>query len=93
MANEKYTMFKQFMHNELGITKEDIREWVKEAVRQEAEKMIAKTYDDYDVKREIRDMLRTPYCDIRKDIVNAAATEICKHVKLVVDKPINMDEP
>ena len=91
MANEKYTMFKQFMHNELGITQEDIREWIKEAVRQEAQKMIAKTYDDYDVKREIRDMLRTPYNSIRKDIVNAAATEICKHVKLVVDKPINVD--
>ncbi len=30
MAGEKYKMFKQFMHNELGITKEDIREWVKE---------------------------------------------------------------
>ena len=93
MAGEKYRMFKQFMHNELGITKEDIREWVKEAVREEAAKLIAKTYDDYDVKREIRDLLRSPYDSIRKDITSAAATEICKHVKLVVDKPINMDEP
>ena len=87
-ANEKYKMFKQFMHNELGITREDIREWVKEAVRDEARKMIAKTYDDYDVKREFRDMLRTPFDNLRKDIVNAAASEICKHVKLVVDNPI-----
>lgn len=86
--SEKYRMFKQFMHNELGITKEDIREWIKEAVREEAAKMIAKTYDDYDVKKEIRDILRTPYDGIRKDIVNAAAHEICKHVKLVVDNPI-----
>lgn len=92
MAGDKYRMFKQFMHNELGITKEDIREWVKEAVREEAAKLINKTYDDYDVKREIRDMLRSPYDSIRKDITHAAATEICKHVKLVVDKPINMDE-
>lgn len=92
MAGEKYRMFKQFMHNELGITKDDIRDWIKEAVREEAAKLIAKTYDDYDVKREIRDMLRSPYDSIRKDITNAAAMEICKHVKLVVDKPINMDE-
>lgn len=90
-ANEKYKMFKQFMHNELGITREDIREWVKEAVRDEARKMIAKTYDDYDVKREFRDMLRTPFDSLRKDIVNAAASEICKHVKLVVDNPIKED--
>ena len=91
MAGEKYRMFKQFMHNELGITKEDIREWIKEAVREEAAKLIAKTYDEYDVKKEIRDMLRTPYDSIRKDITSAAATEICKHVKLVVEKPIKED--
>ena len=65
---------------------------MKEAVREEAAKMIAKTYDDYDVKREIRDVLRTPYDSIRKDIVNAAAAEICKNVKVVVDKPIKEDE-
>ena len=88
MAGEKYRMFKQFMHKELGITKEDIREWVKESVREEAERKVAKTYDDYDVKREIRDMLRSPYDSIRKDIADAAATEICKHVKLVVENPI-----
>lgn len=88
MAGDKYRMFKQFMHNELGITKEDIREWVKEAVREEAARLIAKTYDDYDVKREIRDMLRSPYDSIRKDIASAAATEICKHVNLVIDNPI-----
>ena len=88
MPNEKYKMFKQFMHNELGITKEDIREWVKESVREEVVKLVAKTYDDFDVKQEIRDMLRTPYNSVHKDIVNAAALEICKHVKLVVDNPI-----
>ena len=59
MAGEKYKMFKQFMHNELGITKEDIREWVKESVREEAAKMIAKTYEDFDVKREIRDLINS----------------------------------
>ena len=88
MSTEKYRMFKQFMHNELGITKEDIREWVKESVREEAQRLVAKTYDDYNVRREIRDMLRTPYDSIRKDIVSAAASEICKHVKVVVENPI-----
>lgn len=76
-------MFKQFMHNELGITKEDIREWVKESVREEAAKMIAKTYEDFDVKREIRDLINSPYNSIRKDLVNACAAEIIKDFKLV----------
>ena len=83
MAGEKYKMFKQFMHNELGITKEDIREWVKESVREEAAKMIAKTYEDFDVKREIRDVINSPYNSIRKDLVNACAAEIIKDFKLV----------
>jgi len=83
MAGEKYKMFKQFMHNELGITKEDIREWVKESVREEAAKMIAKTYEDFDVKREIRDLIKSPYNSIRKDLLNACAAEIIKDFKLV----------
>ena len=83
MAGEKYKMFKQFMHNELGITKEDIREWVKESVREEAAKMIAKTYEDFDVKREIREVINSPYNSIRKDLVNACAAEIIKDFKLV----------
>ena len=29
-------MFKNYMHNELGITKDDIRAWIKEAVHEEA---------------------------------------------------------
>jgi hypothetical protein len=32
---DKYTLFKNFMHNELGISREDIREWVKESVKEE----------------------------------------------------------
>ena len=83
MAGEKYKMFKQFMHNELGITKEDIREWVKESVREEAAKMVAKTYEDFDVKREIREVINSPYNSIRKDLVNACAAEIIKDFKLV----------
>ena len=81
--SEKYKMFKQFMHNELGITKEDIREWVKESVREEAAKMVAKTYEDFDVKREIREVINSPYNSIRKDLVNACAAEIIKDFKLV----------
>lgn len=83
MAGEKYKMFKQFMHNELGITKEDIREWVKESVREEVAKMIAKTYEDFDVKREIRDLINSPYNSFRKDLLNACAAEIIKDFKLV----------
>jgi hypothetical protein len=29
---DKWIMFKNYMHNEMGITKEDIRQWIEEAV-------------------------------------------------------------
>lgn len=36
--NDKWLMFRNYMINELGITKEDIREWIQDAVRIEAKK-------------------------------------------------------
>lgn len=37
--NDKWLMFRNYMINELGITKEDIREWIEDAVRIEAKKL------------------------------------------------------
>lgn len=45
--NDKWTMFKNYIHNELGITKDDIRAWLKEAVQSQAELMLKKTFDDF----------------------------------------------
>lgn len=60
--NDKWLMFKNYIHNELGITKDDIRAWLKEAVQSQAELMIKKTFDDFDmdtfVKRHIETQMR-----------------------------------
>lgn len=60
--NDKWLMFKNYMHNELGITKDDIRAWIKESVQSQAELMIKKTFDDFDintfVKRHIETQMR-----------------------------------
>ena len=70
--NDKYKMFKNFMFNELGITKDDIRFWVKEAVAEEARRVVAKTYEDFNVEKALRDAITTPYSPIRKDIEEKA---------------------
>lgn len=44
VKNDKWTMFKNYMHNELGITKEDIREWINEAVAIEAKKIVDESF-------------------------------------------------
>lgn len=74
--DDKYKMFKNFMFNELGITKEDIRMWVEEAVRDEARKIVSKTYDDFDVEREMRRMMNDPYSPIRQDLTSRATREL-----------------
>lgn len=40
-SRDKWKMFKNFLHNELGISKEDIREWILAAVKDEVERLLS----------------------------------------------------
>lgn len=85
--NDKYKMFKNFMFNELGITKEDIRMWVEEAVRDEARKIVSKTYDDFNVEREIRRVINEPYSSIRQEITSRATRELLERFEInIIEK-------
>ena len=57
--NDKWMMFKNYMHNELGTTKDDIRAWLKEAVKSQAELMLQKTFDDFDMDKFVRNHILT----------------------------------
>lgn len=48
--DDKWLMFKNYMHNELGITKDDIRVWIKEAAHEEARKLVDQTFKRFDIK-------------------------------------------
>lgn len=56
--NDKWSLFKNYLHNELGITKEDIREWIEEAVREEARKLIADSFKSYNIRDRIDDAIK-----------------------------------
>jgi hypothetical protein len=49
----KWLMFKNYMHNELGITKEDIRQWIEDAVKEQAERLVKKEFNNFDVHRVV----------------------------------------
>lgn len=49
--DEKYKLFRQFMYNELGISKDDIKEWCREAVLE-----VATTYVNEEFKRRSLDL-------------------------------------
>lgn len=90
MKNDKYIMFKNFLHNELGITKEDIQEWIESAIKEEAIKVVKKTFGDLDIEREARrainDSIHSGYSDIRKEIIQAAAREVLSQLDIQISK-------
>lgn len=52
-------MFKNYMHNELGITKDDIRTWLREAVQQQAALMLKNTFEEFDMDKFVKNHILT----------------------------------
>jgi len=52
-SGDKWTMFKNFMHNELGVSKDDIRVWIREAVEEQVKHLVSQSFGKFDVKRVI----------------------------------------
>lgn len=48
---DKYQMFRNFMYNELHITKEDIHQWIRDAVEEQANRLVANEFGKFDVER------------------------------------------
>jgi len=57
MKDDKWLMFKNYMHNELGITKEDIRQWIDDAVREQAEKMVKNEFKSFSTEGIIKKLI------------------------------------
>ena len=87
-SQDKYTMFKNFMHNELGIGKGDIRDWIREAVREEVKILVDSTYENFNLKDIIKSEVishdlwdgESLKSSIRREIV----TELVKHLELKI---------
>jgi hypothetical protein len=50
----RYKMFRNFLYNELGITKEDVMLWTKEAIQDEVKKLVGQI----DVSSVVHDRVR-----------------------------------
>lgn len=59
--DDKWVMFKNYMHNELGITKEDIREWIDNSIEEQVRLVLDNTFKNIDLRdiicREVRKTL------------------------------------
>lgn len=56
-TNNKYKMFRNFMINELQISKEDIQFWCKEAIEKEIKGLIAQEYGKFSIEKIIKDIV------------------------------------
>jgi hypothetical protein len=57
-SNEKYKIFRNFMTNELGITRDDIEAWTKEAVSTQVRKLVGQINIEKEVKTSIDTSVR-----------------------------------
>ena len=83
---DKWKMFKNYMHNELGITKEDVRMWIEEAVKEQARALIAQEHKAFDVTNIVKGIVteKKAFGDphLIQDIKSEVAKQLFNHLTL-----------
>lgn len=57
--DDKWVMFRNYMHNELGITKEDIRNWIDEAVQEQVKAIIDDRFKAWNLRAMTEEQIKT----------------------------------
>ena len=84
MKNDKWEMFKNYMHNELGITKDDIRAWIKEAAAEQAQRLVDQEFGAFDIPRKIAEITAHEFNDYQSRLRSDLAKEISKKLVLSI---------
>lgn len=86
MAEDKYTLFKNFMHNELEITKDDIKKWTQDAVKQVAENHVNHQMNsDLIIEKIIREAIHKPiYGGFVQDIKRAVSDHLLSQFEIKI---------
>jgi len=77
---DKWIMFKNYMHNELGITKEDIRQWIEEAVQEQAEALVNNEFKRFDVNKVVERVINDDKYFGSKNLKRDIAQELSKQI-------------
>lgn len=56
--DDKWVMFRNYMHNELGITKEDIRQWITDAVNEQVKRLVANSFNSWSLKSMAEEQIK-----------------------------------
>jgi len=86
MKDDKWLMFKNYMHNELGISKEDIRQWIEDAVKQQAETLVKNEFKNFDVHRVVERVISDDKYfgskTLKRDIAQELSKQIMDKIKI-----------
>lgn len=85
----KWLMFKNYMHNELGITKEDIRQWIEDAVKEQAERMVKNEFDSFNVKTVVNRIIMNDSYFGSKSLKREITDEVTKQLMEKINLKIN----
>jgi hypothetical protein len=81
----KWLMFKNYMHNELGITKEDICQWIEDAVEEQAKRMVKNEFDSFDVRNIIKKIITDDSYfgsnSLKREITDELGKQIMSRIK------------
>ena len=78
--DNKWLMFKNYMHNELGITKEDIRQWIEDAVQEQAERLVKNEFKSFDVHRVVQRIISDENYYGSKHLKQEISQELTKQI-------------
>lgn len=86
--DDKWVMFRNYMHNELGITKEDVRTWINEAVSEEAKKIVADSFQRENpeqlIKRVIYDSSMFRNRTFKDEVIRKAGEILAERLEIAV---------
>ena len=87
--NDKWLMFKNYMHNELGITKEDIHEWIRDAVKEEAKNLVNQAYGNFSVYDAVKNEIYKPSYFGEKTLQDSVKQAVAKVLSEKITLTVN----
>lgn len=79
---DKYKMFRNYMTNELGISRDDIKLWTKDAVREVAEKIVGQLDVEGIVRGAINRSVNSVSHHVEKEIAREIADRLSVRITL-----------
>lgn len=80
LPQSRYKMFLNYLHNDLGISRSDVKEWSQQAIKSAAEKMVGQIDVRGIAQKAVTNLVSSEVREIRAEL----AREIAKNISLSI---------